>query len=79
MEYSAKDLYFLKHEEQDDEKFGEIIKSRLFNQFMFRLKIKEELYGDEQKVKITVVKADKVNYSSESRYMLDTISKFCRQ
>ena len=79
MDYSAKDLYFLKHEEQDDEKFGEIIKSRLFNQFMFRLKIKEELYGDEQKVKITVVKADKVNYSSESRYMLDTISKFCRQ
>ncbi|KAG4990730.1 hypothetical protein JHK85_024794 [Glycine max] len=32
---------------------------------MLRLKIKEELYGDEQKVKITVVKAEKVNYSSE--------------
>lgn len=79
MEYSAKELYFLKYEQQDDEKFGEIIKSRLFNQFVFRLKIKEELYGDEQKVKITVVKADKLNYSSESRYMLDLISKFCRQ
>ncbi|KAL9314632.1 hypothetical protein ACSQ67_020084 [Phaseolus vulgaris] len=79
MEYSAKDLYLLKHEQQDDESFGEIIKSRLFKQFMFRLKIKEELYGDEQKVKITVVKVDKVKYSSESQYMLDSISKFCRQ
>ncbi|KAL2327249.1 hypothetical protein Fmac_020676 [Flemingia macrophylla] len=74
MEYSAKELCFLKYEQQDDEKFGEIIKSRLFNQFVFRLKIKEELYGDEQKVKITVVKADKLDYSSESRYMLDLIS-----
>ncbi|XP_014501619.1 replication protein A 70 kDa DNA-binding subunit A [Vigna radiata var. radiata] len=79
MEYSAKDLYLLKHEQQDDERFGEILKSRLFKQFMFRLKIKEELYGDEQKVKITVVKVDKVNYSSESQYMLDSISKFCRK
>ncbi|XP_057429961.1 replication protein A 70 kDa DNA-binding subunit A-like [Lotus japonicus] len=76
---SAKELYFLKNEEQDDDRFGEIIKSKLFNHFVFKLKIKEELYGDEQKVKITVVKADQVNYSSESRYMLDLISKFCRQ
>lgn len=75
---SAKELYLLKYEEQDDEKFGDIIRSRLFNQFLFRLKIKEELYGDEQRVKITVIKADKVNYSSESRYMLDLISKFSR-
>ncbi|XP_061357721.1 replication protein A 70 kDa DNA-binding subunit A-like [Gastrolobium bilobum] len=76
MGYSSKELYLLKYEQQDDERFGEIIKSRLFNHFVFRLKIKEELYGDEQKVKITVVKADKVNYSSESGYMLDLISKF---
>ncbi|KAJ7955960.1 Replication protein A subunit [Quillaja saponaria] len=75
---SAKDLYLLKYEEQNDERFAEIIRTRLFNQFLFRLKIKEELYGDEQRVKITVVKADKVNYSSESRYMLDMISKFSR-
>jgi len=79
MGYSAKDLYVLKYEQEDDEKFGDIIKSRLFNEFVFRLKIKEELYNEEQKVKITVVKADKVNYSAESRYMLDFISKFRRQ
>ena len=75
---SAKELYLLKHEEQDDDRFGGIIRSRLFNQYLFRLKIKEELYGDEQRVKITIVKADNVNHSSESRYMLDLISKFPR-
>lgn len=76
---SAKELYSLKYEDQDDDRFGGIIRSRLFNQYLFRLKIKEEMYGDEQRVKITVVKADNVNYSSEGRYMLDLISKFPRQ
>lgn len=72
---SAKELYLLKYEEEDDFRFGEIIRSRLLNQFLFRLKIKEEMYGEEQRVKITVVKADKVNYTSESRHLLDLISK----
>ncbi|MED6156125.1 Replication protein A 70 kDa DNA-binding subunit A [Stylosanthes scabra] len=79
MSFTAKELYSLKHEQEDDDKFIGIIKSRLFNEFVFRLKIKEELYGDEQRVKITVAKADKVDYSSESRYVLDMISKIGRQ
>ncbi|RHN66863.1 putative replication factor A protein [Medicago truncatula] len=78
MGYSAKDLYVLKYEQEDDERFRDIIKSILFNQFVFRLKIQKELCGEEQKVKIIVVKADKVNYSAESKYMLDLISKFER-
>ncbi|OMO91740.1 Nucleic acid binding, tRNA/helicase-type [Corchorus olitorius] len=72
---SAKEMYLLKYELQDDTKFGEIIRNRLFQHYLLKLKIKEELYGDEQRVKITVVKADKVNYSAESRYLLDLISK----
>lgn len=71
----AKEMYTLKHESQDDTRFGEIIRSRLFHQYLFRLKIKEELYGDEQKIKITVVKVDEVNYSAESRHLLDLIRK----
>ncbi|CAK7352488.1 unnamed protein product [Dovyalis caffra] len=74
----AKELYLLKYELRDDTRFADIIRSRLFCQYLFRLKIKEEMYGDEQRVKITVIKADKVNYSSESRYMLDLISKVRR-
>ncbi|KAM7517662.1 hypothetical protein LguiB_016624 [Lonicera macranthoides] len=72
---AAKELYRVKYEEQNDSRFGEIIKGCLFSQYMFRLKIKEEMYGDEQRVKVTVVKAEKVNYSSESRYLLDLITK----
>ncbi|XP_050218256.1 replication protein A 70 kDa DNA-binding subunit A [Mercurialis annua] len=71
----AKELYQMKYELQDDTKFSDIMRSRLFQQFLLKLKIKEEMYGDEQRVKITVVKADKVNYSSESRYLLDLITK----
>ncbi|KAL5572397.1 hypothetical protein UlMin_021994 [Ulmus minor] len=71
---SAKELYLLKYEEEDDAKFGDMIRTRIFNQFLFRLKIKEEIYGDEQRVKITVVKADKINYSLESRHLLALIS-----
>ncbi|KAF6157108.1 hypothetical protein GIB67_041569 [Kingdonia uniflora] len=72
---SAKELYLLKYEEEDEVKFGKILRRGLFNEVLFKLKIKEELYGDEQRVKITVVKADKVNLSLESRYLLDLISK----
>ncbi|KAH7572080.1 hypothetical protein JRO89_XS04G0198400 [Xanthoceras sorbifolium] len=72
---SAKELYSLKYELQDEMRFGEIIRSRIFNQYLFKLKIKEELYGDEQRVKITVIKSEQLNYSSESRYLLDLISK----
>ncbi|KAJ8566036.1 hypothetical protein K7X08_030513 [Anisodus acutangulus] len=72
----AKELYMMKYEEADDTRFSEIIRNCLFRQFMFRLKIKEEFYGDEQRVKITVVKAEKVNHSAESRHLLDLISKF---
>ncbi|KAJ7943945.1 Replication protein A subunit [Quillaja saponaria] len=69
----AKDLYYLKYEEQDDERFAEIIRKVLFTKFIFKLKIKEETFSDEQRVKSTVVKAEKVNFSSESRFLLDLI------
>uniref|UniRef100_A0A7N0SWG1 Replication protein A subunit n=1 Tax=Kalanchoe fedtschenkoi TaxID=63787 RepID=A0A7N0SWG1_KALFE len=73
---SAKELYLMKHEDQDDIKFEGIIKACLFNEYLFNLKIKEETYGEEQKVKITVVKVDRVNYCAESQYLLDLISNF---
>ncbi|PSS15480.1 Replication protein A DNA-binding subunit A like [Actinidia chinensis var. chinensis] len=72
---SAKELYSLKYEEQDDVRFAEIIRGCLFTKYLFRLKIKEEMYGDEQRVKITVVKAEKVNYSAETKHLLDLVLK----
>ncbi|KAK6158526.1 hypothetical protein DH2020_005840 [Rehmannia glutinosa] len=76
MGVSAKDLYYMKHEEQDDEKFSELMRSVLFTKFLFKLKVKEETFSDEQRVKSTVVKAEKVNFQTETKYLLDLISNF---
>lgn len=73
--FSAKEMYQMKHVEEDDDRFAEIIHRCLFEQYLFRLKVKEEVHGDEQKVRITVVKAEKVNPSVECRYLLDWISR----
>lgn len=72
---SAKELYMIKYEENDNTKFGDVIRRSLFEQYLFKLKIKEELYGDEQRLKVSVIKAEKVDPSTESRYLLDMISK----
>lgn len=71
----AKQLYFLKYEEQDDDRFTEIIRKVLFTKHIFKLKVKEETFSDEQRVKSTVVKAEKVIFSSESRFLLDLMEK----
>ncbi|XP_021275893.1 LOW QUALITY PROTEIN: replication protein A 70 kDa DNA-binding subunit A [Herrania umbratica] len=71
----AKDLYYLRYENQNDEKFMEIMRQVMFNKYMFKLKVKEETFSDEQRVKSTVVKVEKVNFSSETRYLLDLIDK----
>ncbi|KAK1368315.1 Replication protein A subunit [Heracleum sosnowskyi] len=72
---SAKELYTLKFEEQDDEKFSEHVRKVLFNKYLFKLKVKEETFSDEQRVKSTVVKVDKLDFISESRSLLDSLNK----
>ncbi|KAJ8766675.1 hypothetical protein K2173_004499 [Erythroxylum novogranatense] len=74
----AKKLYLLKYELHDDTTFADIMRSRLFVEFLFKLRIKEEIYGEEQRMKVTVVKAERVNYASESRFLVDLIPKFIR-
>lgn len=75
MGVSAKSLHYLKYEEQDDDKFAETVRKVLFTKFIFKLKIKEEVFSDEQRVKSTVVKAEKVNFSSESKFLLGLMEK----
>ncbi|OIT05373.1 PREDICTED: replication protein A 70 kDa DNA-binding subunit A-like isoform X1 [Nicotiana attenuata] len=75
MGVSAKELYFLKYEGQDDDRFTDIMRNVLFNKFIFKLKVKEEMFSDEQRVKSTVVKAEKLNFQSEIRFLLDLIDK----
>ncbi|KFK31567.1 hypothetical protein AALP_AA6G128800 [Arabis alpina] len=76
MGISAKDLYYMKYEEdKDEEKFEDIIRKVTFTKYIFKLKIKEETYSDEQRVKATVVKAEKLNYSSDTRCILEAMNK----
>ncbi|KAG0481738.1 hypothetical protein HPP92_012596 [Vanilla planifolia] len=76
---SAKELYLLKYEEQDELKFAEIVRKVLFNQYLFKLKVKEETFSDEQRLKSTTMKAERVDPSSESRYLLGMIEKLCME
>ncbi|XP_015575144.2 replication protein A 70 kDa DNA-binding subunit E [Ricinus communis] len=76
MGISAKDLHFMKYENQDDESFSKILRQVLFSKFVIKLKVKEETFSDEQRVKSTVVRAEKVNHSSQSRFLLEIMEKY---
>lgn len=71
----AKDLYYMKNEEQDEVRFTEIIRNVLHTKYNFKLKVKEETYSDEQRVKSTVVKAEKIKASSETSFYLGLLKK----
>ncbi|ANM66784.1 Replication factor-A protein 1-like protein [Arabidopsis thaliana] len=75
MGISAKDLYYVKNEHKDEEKFEDIIRKVAFTKYNFKLKVKEETFSDEQRVKATVVKVDKLNYSADTRTMLGAMDK----
>nr|GMC54101.1 replication protein A 70 kDa DNA-binding subunit A-like [Ipomoea batatas] len=75
MGMSAKDLHYMKNEEQDDERFQEVMRNVLFKKYIFKLKVKEEMFSDEVRVKSTAVKVEKVNPQSETKYILDMIDK----
>ncbi|KAD3641848.1 hypothetical protein E3N88_31072 [Mikania micrantha] len=75
MGISAKDLYDIRHEEQDEERFTEIVRNALYTKYIFKLKVKEESFGDEQRVKSTVVKVEKIKASSDANFLLDLLKK----
>eukprot|EP00249_Psilotum_nudum_P017754 c26474_g2_i1 orf=422-2932(+) len=76
MGVTAKELYMWKQDE--GLRFSEVIQKLLFTSHLFKLKVKEENYNDEQRVKCTVVKSDRLVYVVESRVLLDLIGKFSR-
>ncbi|CAI0441900.1 unnamed protein product [Linum tenue] len=76
MGISAKDLYFMKFEKQDDDGFSKVLRRVMFVRYIFKLKVKEETFSDEQRVKSTLVKADKVNYGSLSKTFLGLMENF---
>ena len=75
MGVTTKELNILKHEKQDDVKFSHIIQKVLFNRYIFKLQVKKETYILEQRIKCTVIKITKFDYSSKSKALLDSIAK----
>ncbi|KAL0692969.1 hypothetical protein Bca4012_060149 [Brassica carinata] len=71
----AKDLYYMKNEDRDEEKFEDIIRKAAFTKYIFKLKVKEETFSDESRVKATVVKAERLDYCSDTRSLLEAMNK----
>ncbi|GBG82762.1 hypothetical protein CBR_g36292 [Chara braunii] len=61
--------------EMQDPRFQQTFTASLFRKLLFKVKVKEETYNDETRVKLTVVKAEKVNYVEETRVLGDMIRR----
>ena len=57
-------------------KFEETFDDALFTDWIFKCKVKNELVGDDHRVKTTVYSAAKVNYVEESRNLLKALEGF---
>ncbi|KAK1438236.1 hypothetical protein QVD17_04042 [Tagetes erecta] len=75
MGISAKDLYYIRHEEQDEERFTDIVRNAIYTKYIFKLKVKEETFGDEARVKSTIVKVEKIKASSDTTFLLGLLKK----
>ena len=69
----AKELYSLKHEKRDHAQFDDIVQRVLFQQYLWKLKAETETFNDEQLAKWMIIKAEKVNTSTESHHLLRAI------
>jgi replication factor A1 len=59
---------------EDSERFAEILQAARWQQFLFTLKVKEEIYNDAPQVKCNITKAEKLDPAIESSYLLGVIN-----
>jgi replication factor A1 len=76
MQHPAKELFLWS--QTDNQKFIEAIQKLTFTEHLFKLKMKEEMYNDEQRLKSTVVKVDRIDWVAENKLMIDLITKLNR-
>jgi replication factor A1 len=74
MQHPAKELFLWS--QTDNQKFIEAIQKLTFTEHLFKLKVKEEMYNDEQRLKLTVVRVNRIDWVVESKLMIDSITKF---
>jgi replication factor A1 len=69
----ARELNMFK--ENDDSRYSETLVQCLHQDYLLTLKIKEETYGDDRRIKNTVANVERVDPVAESRVLLDIISR----
>ncbi|CAN6251621.1 unnamed protein product [Urochloa humidicola] len=75
----AKELYLLKHEKRDHAQFDNIVQRALFHEYLLKLKAETETFNDVQPAKCMIIKAEKVNPSTESHHLLRAIGMLLPQ
>lgn len=72
--YSADDLYKIMNDEGEDI-FQQKLKELLWMPRLFRVAVTQIEYMNEKKQKITVISQSAIDYSAESSFLLEEISK----
>lgn len=72
---SADELYELR-QNQGDEAYNQVFSEALFNQYIIKARVKEELVQEELRVKCVVNDLSKINYVKECSDMIDAINKY---
>ncbi|KAL6619657.1 hypothetical protein ACP70R_034796 [Stipagrostis hirtigluma subsp. patula] len=75
---TAKELYLMKYEKKDYAQFDSIVKGILFREYLFKLKL-EEAFCDKKLPKCSIIKAEKMNPSTESHCLLREIDMLLQE
>ena len=58
-----------------DDRFLQIMKDSQFKQYVLKVKLNEDTYNDETKIRATVVRADPVDYAAELKWTMEGIKR----
>jgi replication factor A1 len=70
--HTAQELFMIRNVEQDDERFTEIMQALIWREYLFKLKIDEQTYNGEQRVKCTIIGVEKLE---ETNNLLKDVSR----
>jgi replication factor A1 len=70
-------LDMLEWKEGDPTRYQAAIKTATFQRFVFRLRIKNELYQGESKMRASILSLTKPDYARESKMLLDWLATVC--
>ncbi|KAI3657281.1 hypothetical protein MP638_002221 [Amoeboaphelidium occidentale] len=71
----AEELHRLKESQQDEEKYQSVFEKVAYKRFKFTIKIKQENYQDEVKVKSSVFQIENIDYAQESQVLLKLVEQ----